>query len=110
MVPMTCNGAKSNDAANSSHPINIKVSQTQGNPKNNSIEATINGHTLIVVFLDDLGQVAVEVSEVGGGETHATSIHTPNGVNFNIPDTGSYIVTFTLPDGDVYYGEFEVTD
>ena len=85
-------------------------SSCTGPDRSSSIEATINGHTLIVVFLDDLGQVAVEVSEVGGGETHATSIHTPNGVNFNIPDTGSYIVTFTLPDGDVYYGEFEVTD
>ena len=38
------------------------------------------------------------------------SIHTPNGVNFYIPNTGSYVVTFTLPNNDVYYGEFEVTD
>ena len=29
---------------------------------------------------------------------------------FYIPNTGSYVVTFTLPNGDQYYGEFEVTD
>ena len=34
----------------------------------------------------------------------------PNGVMFYIPNTGSYVVTFTLPNGDQYYGEFEVTD
>ena len=26
------------------------------------------------------------------------------------PNTGSYVITFTLPNGDQYYGEFEVTD
>lgn len=28
----------------------------------------------------------------------------------DIPAAGSYIVNFTLPNGDEYYGEFEVTD
>ena len=50
------------------------------------------------------------MSYAAGGEVETTAIATPNGVNFYIPNTGSYIVTFTLPNGDVYYGEFEVTD
>ena len=39
-----------------------------------------------------------------------TSTATPNCVIFYITNTGSYIVTFFLPNGDEYYGEFEVTD
>lgn len=78
--------------------------------KSSSIQATINGHLLSVVFLENLGEVTVEVTTVTGWEVETSAIHTPNGVNFYIPNTGSYIVTFTLPDGDEYYGEFEVTD
>lgn len=90
--------------------INIKESQVQGVPKGNSIQATIDGHTLSVVFLENLGQVTIDVSLVGGGEVETQSTPTPNGVIIYIPDTGSYIVTFTLSNGDAYYGEFEVTD
>ena len=88
----------------------VKESHVQGIPKTNSIQATINGHTLSIVFLENLGQVTVEVTTANGDDVDATSIATPNGVNFYITNTGSYIVTFTLPNGDVYYGEFEVTD
>jgi hypothetical protein len=34
----------------------------------------------------------------------------PNDLQIYIPNTGDYIVTFTLPNGDEYYGEFTVTD
>ena len=63
-----------------------------------------------MVFTENLGQVTVEVSRTSGGETQVESTPTPNGVLFYIYDTGSYIVTFTLPNGDEYYGEFEVMD
>ena len=79
-------------------------------PKGSSIQASINGHILSVVFLENLGQVNIEVEAVGAGEAQFQSTPTPNGVDFYITYTGSYIVTFTLPNGDVYYGEFEVTD
>ena len=91
-------------------PIAVKEANVQGTPKASTIQATINGHLLSIVFLEDLGQVSVEVSYAAGGEVEATAVYTPNGVNFYIPNTGSYIVTFTLSNGDVYYGEFEVTD
>lgn len=76
--------------------------------KGNSIVPTINGHALSVVFNENIGQVYVEVSLVGGGETQVESTPTPNGVIFYIPNAGSYVVTFTLSNGDVYYGEFTV--
>ena len=88
----------------------IKVSQTQGSPRSSSILATIDGHTLSIVFLENLGQVHVEVAAVGGEEIQYQSTPTPNGVDFYITCAGNYIVTFSLSNGDVYYGEFTVTD
>ena len=92
------------------HIILIQASQTQGEPKTSSIQATLDGHWLSVVFLENLGQVTVEVSSTTVGEVETQSTPTPNGVNIYIPATGSYIVTFTLANGDIYYGEFEVED
>ena len=82
----------------------------QGIPKTSTIQASINGHTLSIVFLENLGQVQIEVQAVGNGEVQYQSTPTPDGVDFYITDTGSYIVYFTLSNGDVYYGEFEVRD
>lgn len=95
---------------NDNNSIVIKVGHTQSFPKDSSIQASIDGHTLTVVFTENLGQVNIEVSSVSGGETQVESTPTPNGVIFYIADTGSYIVTFFLLNGDEYYGEFEVTD
>jgi hypothetical protein len=91
-------------------PILIKTSIAQGHPKNTSIQATINGHSLTVVFTENLGNVQVEVTDSTGGTVDYWDIWTPNGYIVYIYDTGSYVVTFTLPNGDEYYGEFEVTD
>lgn len=88
----------------------IKESTVQGIPKGSSIQASINGHYLTVVFTENLGQVAIEVSTVSGISVEFTSTPTPNGVQCYIPNTGDYIVTFTLTNGDEYYGEFTVTD
>ena len=88
----------------------IKEARVESLPKGSSIQASIDGHTLSIVFLENLGQVYIEVEAVGAGEAQFQSTPTPNGVDFYITYTGSYIVTFTLPNGDEYYGEFEVTD
>ena len=88
----------------------IKEAHVEGMPKGSSIQASINGHTLSIVFLENLGQVQIEVQAVGNGEAQYQSTPTPDGVDFYITDTGSYIVYFTLSNGDVYYGEFEVRD
>jgi len=76
----------------------------------NSINAELDGHALTVVFTENLGQVAIEVSISGGGEVETSSLYTPSGVIIYIPYSGSYIVTFTLSNGDEYYGEFEIID
>ena len=90
--------------------IAIMERNVQGSPKGSSIEATINGHSLTVVFTENLGNVQIEVTDSTGGTVDYWDIWTPNGYIVYIYDTGSYVVTFTLPNGDEYYGEFEVTD
>ena len=88
----------------------VKESGTVEAPRGSSIHASINGHYLMVTFTENLGQVAVEVTTALGGAVECLSITTPNGLQIYIPNTGDYIVTFTLPNGDEYYGEFTVTN
>ena len=91
--------------------IEIKQKALSGqSDKSTSIQATINGHSLTVVFTENLGNVQVEVTDSTGGTVDYWDIWTPNGYIVYIYDPGSYVVTFTLPNGDEYYGEFEVTD
>ena len=78
--------------------------------RSNSIIPTLNGHVLTVVFTENLGQVNVEVATTSGASVQCLSVLTPNGLQIYIPNAGNYIVTFTLPNGDEYYGEFTVTD
>ena len=92
------------------HPIQIKASHVQGVPKGFTIQASINGHTLTVAFSQNIGQVEVEITTVTGSTVDCLSILTPNGLQSYIPNTGDYIVTFTLSNGDEYYGEFTVSD
>lgn len=88
--------------------INIKEGNVQGLPKGSTIQASINGHNLMVVFTENLGQVDIEVATASGISVQFTSTPTPNGVQCYIPNAGDYIITFTLPNGDVYYGEFTI--
>ena len=90
--------------------INIKVAQTQGVPKTDSIQASINGHTLTVTFTENLGDVQIDITTASGGAVSYGHVWTPNSYIAYIPNTGDYVVTITLGNGDEYYGEFEVTD
>ena len=90
--------------------IEIKESILQGAPKGSTIQAYINGHTLTVSFTENLGNVAIEITTATGSPVDYFTTPTPNGLLFYIPLTGDYIITFTLPNGDEYYGEFTVTD
>ena len=92
-------------------PIEIKEKASYGSSdKSGSIVPTIDDNVLSVVFTENLGQVQVEITTASGATVDYTSVITPNGLQFYIPNTGDYIVTFTLANGDEYYGEFTVTD
>ncbi|MBR6227984.1 MAG: DUF3244 domain-containing protein [Bacteroidales bacterium] len=101
------NGTHINDGH--SH-IALKARIVQGAPKSSSIDVSIYGHTLTVVFTENLGQVDVEINTTTGESVQFTSVVTPNGLQCYILNTGDYVVTFTLSNGDEYYGEFTVTD
>ena len=90
--------------------ITIAKSQHGGTDKSGSITPTLDNHFLTVVFTENIGQVAVEVSTTSGVQVDCLSVLTPNGLQVYIPNAGNYIVTFTLSDGDEYYGEFTITD
>ena len=109
-IPIAWSEASNTLMADGFSHIAIMERNVQGSPKGSSIEATINGHSLTVVFTENLGNVQIEVTDSTGGTVDYWDIWTPNGYIVYIYDTGSYVVTFTLPNGDEYYGEFEVTD
>lgn len=88
----------------------IEASCSTGPSRSNSIIPTINGHVLSVAFSENMGQVSVEVATAAGASVQCLSVLTPNGLQVYIPNAGNYVVTFTLSNGDVYYGEFTVTD
>lgn len=94
-------------------PVHIELMESTGissSDKSNAITPFINGHVLVVAFSENLGQVSVEVVTVAGTSVQCLSVLTPNGLQVYIPNTGNYIVTITLSNGDVYAGEFMVTD
>ena len=90
--------------------IAIKESTVHHAPKGSSILAYIDGHSLTVTFTENLGTVQVEVTTALGDRVEYTPIWTPDSFTTYIASTGSYVVTITLPNGDEYYGEFDVTD
>lgn len=94
-------------------PVSIELTQSTGVSsldKSSTINPFINGHVLSVTFSENLGQVSIEVAISGGATVDYTSVLTPDGLQIYITNTGDYIVTFTLSNGDVYAGEFTVTD
>ena len=93
--------------------LTVRASTENGDEKTNvaeSIFADINGHSLTVAFSQNLGEVSIDISTASGATIFCLSVQTPTGYQYYIPNAGSYVVTFTLPSGDEYYGEFEVTD
>ena len=90
--------------------IQIKESSVNGIPKTSSILASINGHTLTVTFTENLGNVQIDITTASGGAVSYGHVWTPDSYIAYITNTGSYVVTITLENGDEYYGEFEVTD
>lgn len=110
LMPAVWCGASILGSVDGHSNINIKEGNVHSSPKGSAIQAFINGHNLTVTFTENLGQVSIEITTSTGGYVQANSCLTPNGLQFYIPLAGDYIVTFTLPNGDEYYGEFTVTD
>ena len=81
-----------------------------GLDRSGSILPTLDGHILTVVFNENMGQVSMVVATISGTTVESLLVPTPNDIQVYIPNAGNYIVTFTLSNGDVYAGEFTVTN
>ena len=93
------------------HPIEINEVQVQSTPKGSTIQASIDGHYLMVTFTQNIGNVTMELDMASGPMLFSyPSVQTPDSYQFYLNQTGDYIITFTLSNGDEYYGEFTVTD
>ena len=110
LLPAVWCGANSTTSNDGYSHINVKEARVEGMPKGSTIQASINGHALTVVFSENLGEVAIEITTASGALVENFWTVTPNGLQTYLPQTGDYIITFTLPNGDEYYGEFTVTD
>lgn len=92
-------------------PITIKTSANHGgSDKSNSIAASINGHILSVVFSENIGLVSTEITNENGATVDCLTFPTPTGYQLYVPLAGRYTATFTLSNGDEYYGDFEVEE
>ena len=91
--------------------IQIKEAYINNTPKGSTIQAGIDGHYLSVTFTQNIGDVTMELDKVSGPMVFSyPPVETPDSFQFYINQTGDYIITFTLSNGDEYYGEFTVTD
>ena len=93
--------------------LTVRANTDDSNEKTNvaeSIFADISGHKLTVAFSQNLGEVSIDISTASGATIFCLSVQTPTGYQYFVQNAGSYVITFTLPNGDKYYGEFEVTD
>ena len=90
--------------------IPIKESHVQSMPKGASIHAFIDGHCLTAFFTENLGQVEIEITTAAGVTVEVLWVVAPNGHQTYLPQAGDYVITFTLPNGDEYYGEFRVEE
>jgi hypothetical protein len=88
LMPAVWCGAHNVSSMDGYSHIMIKEGNVQGAPKGSTIQATINGHELTVVFTENLGQVAVEVSSASGTSVHYSLTPTPNGFQVYITNNG----------------------
>lgn len=108
LIPSIWCGAKAISTTDGYSPITVKEKTVQGTPRGNTMEASINGHTLSIVFLQNIGHVTVDVETDTGTPVDSQSLATPDTAQFYIAATGDYVFTVTLSNGDEYYGEFVI--
>ena len=110
LIPAVWCGARGTILVDGYSQINVHEGNVHGAPRGNTIQASINGHYLTVTYTQDIGTVTMELDKVNGPNIFGFQTVTPESFGFYLNQTGDYIITFTLPNGDEYYGEFTVTN
>ena len=100
-------------AKNINDPINVLVNISSGCTVKSDIpvSATIDGHALTIYINENVGIAHIVVTNSNGVYIDRDNIlHTPDMATLLIEDEGFYTVTITLNNGEVYYGDFYVTE
>lgn len=104
-----CDALDTHENDDHSH-IAVIERNVQGTPRGSTIQASINGHYLTVTFTQYIGNVTMELDQSSGAMIFCNQVATPDCCQYYLPLTGDYIITFTLSNGDEYYGEFTITE
>ncbi|MDO5341052.1 MAG: DUF3244 domain-containing protein [Bacteroidia bacterium] len=84
---------------------------TQTESKDIPVSAFIDGHALTIYINENVGIAHIVVTNSNGVYIDRDNIlHTPDMATLLIEDEGFYTVTITLNNGEVYYGDFYVTE
>ena len=111
LMPAVWCGAHGTISMDGYSQIIIKENNLHGIPKGNTIQASLDGHWLSVTFTQNIGTLTMELEKVSGPVIfNYPTVPTPDSYQFYLNQTGDYIITFTLSNGDEYYGEFTITD
>ena len=111
LLPTIGYQAKEINVRDGNSSIVVKEAHVSSTPKGSTIQASIDGHWLTVTFTQDIGTLTMELDKVSGPMIFSyPTVVTPDSYQFYLPLTGDYIITFTLANGDEYYGEFTVTN
>ncbi|MBP9995428.1 MAG: DUF3244 domain-containing protein [bacterium] len=105
--------AKPTNSDVTAEPVRIMsiISNSSGNKSDIPISATIDGHALTIYINENVGIAHIMVTNRNGVYTDSDNLfHTPDMATLLIEDEGFYTVTITLNNGDVYYGDFMVTE
>lgn len=111
LLPTIGYQAKEINVKDGNSPIVVKEAHVSSTPKGSTIQASIDGHWLSVTFTQNIGTLTMELEKVSGSVIfNYPTVTTPDCYQFYLPQTGDYIITFTLSNGDEYYGEFTITN
>ncbi len=76
-----------------------------------SISADITGHTLTIIFNENVGIAHIVIKDSNGVYIDRENVFsTPDYATFYIADAGYYRMDVTLSNGEQYYGYFRVNE
>ena len=92
----------------------IGIKETNINSTENrseSISADITGHTLTIIFNENVGIAHIVIKDSNGVYIDRENVFsTPDYATFYIADAGYYRMDVTLSNGEQYYGYFRVNE
>ena len=102
--------AKENSSNEGVDVILIKENTVNGlNNRSEPISADITGHTLTIIFNDNVGIAHIVIKNSNGVYIDRENVFsTPDYATFFINDAGYYRMDITLSNGEQYYGYFRV--